>query len=123
MKILVADDSFFIRNVVVKKLKDEFPAAEIIPCTNGKEAYEKFVSLKPDVMLTDLLMPEMTGEELLKRLKSEGYDAKAIVVSADVQSRTRDEIKALGVLEFINKPVTPDKLETVINLIRGFEDA
>ncbi|MCX7657396.1 MAG: response regulator, partial [Oscillospiraceae bacterium] len=94
MKILVADDSSFIRTVIVKKLGDEFPAAEIIPCSNGKEAYEKFILLKPDVMLTDLLMPEMTGEELLKKLKSEGHNVKTIVVSADVQSRTREEIKA-----------------------------
>ncbi|HOV42236.1 MAG TPA: response regulator [Oscillospiraceae bacterium] len=123
MKILVADDSSFIRTVIVKKLGNEFPGAEIISCSNGKEAYEKIVSIKPDIVLTDLLMPEMTGEELLKRLKSEGHNVNTIVVSADVQSRTREEIKALGVVEFINKPITPDKLEIIINFIRGIENA
>lgn len=123
MKILFADDSSFIRSIILKMLKANFETAEIIACVNGKEAYEQFITQKPDVLLTDLLMPEMTGEELLHKLKDNGYDAKAIVISADIQSKTKEELVQTGILAFVNKPLTPEKLNLIVNLIRGQENA
>lgn len=123
MKILFADDSSFIRSIILKTLKANFETAEIISCINGKEAYEQFVAQKPDILITDLLMPEMTGEELLHKLNDNGYHAKAIVVSADIQTKTKEELVALGLLDFVNKPLTVDKLNLIVNLIRGQENA
>ncbi len=122
MKILLADDSAFIRKVLLKTLQTHFETAEFIPCSNGQEAYDQFVEQKPDLLITDLLMPVMTGQELIQKLKDNGYDVNAIVISADIQSRTKDELVALGIISLINKPLTPDSLNVLVNLIRGYEN-
>ena len=64
-------------------------------------------------------MPEMSGQQLLSALNSEGKKGKYIVVSADVQKGTKEEVEGYGIVTFINKPLTPDKLQQLINLIRG----
>lgn len=122
MKILLADDSAFVRKVLLKTLQTHFETAEFISCSNGQEAYDQFIKQKPNLLITDLLMPVMTGQELIQKLKDNGHDVNAIVISADIQSRTKDELVALGIISLINKPLTPDNLNTLVNLIRGYEN-
>lgn len=122
MKILIADDSAFIRTILSKTIKSHFETAQLILCANGQEAYEQYVEQNPDLLITDLLMPIMTGQELLQKLQDNGYASKAVVLSADIQSRTKEELDALGIQLFLNKPLTPANSEALINLIRGNEN-
>ncbi len=119
MKIIIADDSSFVRTIVNKLISTEFPNAQIKLCTNGKEAYEAYIEMEPDWLITDLLMPEMSGQQLLSALNVNGKKGKYIVVSADVQKGTKEEVESYGIVKFINKPLNPDKLQELINLIRG----
>ncbi len=119
MRLIVADDSAFVRNIIQKSLSTSFPDAEIILCSNGKEALEAYVAGPSDWVITDLLMPEMTGQELISKLCEVNEKPKVIVISADVQKGTKDELDALGVRDFINKPLNADKLETLKTAILG----
>ena len=119
MNIIIADDSSFVRTIINKIISTEFPDAQIKLCTNGKEAFDAYMDINPDWLITDLLMPEMSGQQLLIALNSEGKKGKYIVVSADVQKGTKEEVEGYGIVTFINKPLTPDKLQQLINLIRG----
>lgn len=119
MKFIVADDSIFVRNVLTKTLETYFPEAEITLCKNGVEALEAYQNSTPDWLITDLLMPEMSGQELLVQLQTLEFKGNHIVISADVQKGTRDEVEALGIKAFINKPLTGDKLSQLVELIRG----
>lgn len=119
MRLIVADDSAFVRNIIHKSLSASFPEAEITLCSNGKEALEAYVSAPSDWVITDLLMPEMTGQELISKLFEDNEQPKVIVISADVQKGTKDELDALGVQNFINKPLNAEKLEALKSVILG----
>ena len=99
MKILIADDSLFMRNV----LKDIFSKEghELIEAENGKEALEKYNIAKPDLVLLDIIMPEVDGIEVLKKI---GATAKVVVISAVGQEKMVEEAKKLGALDYIVKP-------------------
>lgn len=119
MKILIVDDSSFVRNIIVKALKTSMEGVEVITANDGKEALTAYHEHMPDLVVTDLLMPNMTGQELLKALKVTYPYAKAIVISADIQTATRDELEEIGVIGFINKPMSADKFAQLVEMIRG----
>jgi CheY-like chemotaxis protein len=86
--------------------------------SNGLEGYNLYRSEKPDLIVMDLLMPEMNGWELLKLIREKDLDIKIIVLSADVQKATRDEIEKFGITAFIPKPFNKEKTERLINLVK-----
>ncbi len=118
MKILVIDDSNFIRSLVGKTLQSNIPNLELIAASNGIEGYNLFLTEKPDLIVMDLLMPEMNGWELLKLIREEDLNIKIIVFSADVQKATRDEIEKFGIRAFIHKPFNKEKAEQLINIVK-----
>lgn len=109
VKILIADDSQFMRGV----LKDIFSSEgyEIIEAENGKEALDKFQIEKPDLALLDIIMPEVDGMEVLKKI---GKSAKVIVISAVGQEKMVEEAKGLGALDYIVKPFDNNKVLEVV---------
>jgi two-component system, chemotaxis family, chemotaxis protein CheY len=99
-KILVADDSAFMRKVLMDILKaagfDSF-----VECGTGKECIAKFETEKPDLLLLDIIMPEMTGLEVLKQI---GSKANTIIISAVGQESMMTEAKQHGAKGYIVKP-------------------
>ena len=76
---------------------------------NGKEGYEKILSMHPDLILLDLMLPGMNGVEILKAVKSnkEVRDVPVIVMTAygDDVSMLEHSVKALGAVEYLRKPL------------------
>lgn len=105
MKILIADDSQFMRKVLKDILVPE--GYELIEAEDGKGTLEKFEQEKPDLVLLDIIMPEVDGIEVLKKI---GKSAKVIVVSAVGQEKMVEEAKQLGALDYIVKPFDNDKV-------------
>jgi two-component system, chemotaxis family, chemotaxis protein CheY len=108
-KILIVDDSQFMRGILMDMLAAE--GHEIVEAQNGKEALEKFESAKPDLVLLDIIMPEVDGIEVLKKI---GQEAKVLVISAVGQEKMVTEAKALGALNFIVKPFENEKVLEII---------
>ncbi len=121
-KILIIDDAKFTRTML-KKMMDEF-GYETIEAENGKVGLEKICSEAPDIVLTDILMPEMEGTELLTLLRETKMDVKVIVVSANIQDTVRDQCMNLGVSEFFSKPPDKEKLKEAMEKIlnKGEQD-
>jgi len=118
LKILVVDDSNFVRSLVGKTLQINIPLLVLLMASNGLEGYNLYRSEKPDLIVMDLLMPEMNGWELLKLIREKDLDIKIIVLSADVQKATRDQIEKFGITAFIPKPFNKEKTERLINLVK-----
>jgi two-component system, chemotaxis family, chemotaxis protein CheY len=117
MKILIAEDSQFMRGI----LKDILETAgyELIETKNGKEALDAFEKENPDLILLDMIMPEIDGVEVLKKI---GTKANIIVVSAVGQEKMVEEAKGLGAKDYIIKPFDDAKvLETVKRVLEAHE--
>jgi two-component system, chemotaxis family, chemotaxis protein CheY len=109
-KVLIAEDSQFMRNVLKDILK-ESNISEIIEAENGKEALEKFEEKKPDLVLLDIIMPELDGIAVLKKI---GKTANVIVVSAVGQEKMVEEAKELGAKDYLVKPFDNIKVKEAV---------
>ncbi|HEY1796731.1 MAG TPA: response regulator [Stellaceae bacterium] len=104
-KILVVDDSFIMRTII-KDIVESDPELEVTGfAENGKVGLQRMRELKPDAILLDLEMPEMSGLDMLKRLMLLGK-AKVIVVSSVGQTGSPQALEArrLGAVDVIAKP-------------------
>lgn len=121
-KILVVDDSGMSRRTLRKILE---PAGhEIIEVEEGIVALERYFLDKPDLVFLDLTMTGMYGIDVLNKLREMDPQARVIIGSADIQSSTREMVKAGGASAFINKPFSSDKVLTaVIKVLDGGADA
>ncbi len=100
--ILVIDDSAFTRQMLAKALKAQ-----------GNEVLEA-ERHKPDCIVLDLLMPEISGFEVLKTLNEKGLTIPVVVLSADIQETTRAECLELGAVSFLKKPLPENELVEVV---------
>jgi DNA-binding response OmpR family regulator len=73
-------------------------------------AIESFFVHHPDLVLLDLTMEDMSGLDVLARLREMDAGARVVVVSADVQRSTAHMVSEAGALRFLGKPVTPESL-------------
>jgi len=112
-RILVTDDSSTTRGFIKKVLVDA--GFQVIEASNGVEALLLINREVPDLLMLDLLMPDMDGLEVLEKLKTASIKVPTIVITADIQEQVKEECFELGARDFLNKPVTA---ETILNSIR-----
>ncbi len=108
IKILVVDDTIVYRKIVGDILA-EMPNVEVVgKANNGKIALMRIASLKPDLLILDLEMPEVNGLEVLAHIQSHKLDVGAVMLSSFTQKGSDLTIKALelGAFDFIGKPET-----------------
>lgn len=113
IKVLVVDDSFFIRQAITKMLESE--GFEVIDTArNGKEAVEKALTLKPDVITMDIEMPVMTGLEAVKEIMNT-FPIPIIMVSTLTTDGAEATIEALslGAIDFIAKKPAFKEAESI----------
>ncbi len=115
MKILIADDSQFMRKVL-KDLLHDAGYIDLVECADGKECLAKYAEGKPDLILLDIIMPEIDGIEVLKKI---GREAKVVVISAVGQEKMVEEAKKLGALDYIVKPFDNDKVLEAVKQALG----
>ena len=119
MKILIVDDSRFTQLTMAKLLKSYIEDLEIFFASYGEDGFNKYKELNPDYVFVDLLMPIVSGQELVKLIKKYDTNSKIFVVSADVQKNVKKEIESYGIMKFINKPFTEEKAELITKIIKG----
>ena len=107
-KILVVDDEEMMLMLVGRILSQKY---EVVTATSGAEAIELFEIEKPDLVLSDLMMPEMNGYELHRILQDQTSEPVPIIFMSASESE-ENEVKGfeLGAADYIRKPVRPDVL-------------
>ncbi len=120
-KVLIVDDSMFSRSAVKKVIKRI--GLETIEAANGREGLKKIIDEKPDIVFTDLLMPEMDGIELLTSVKEKNLGVPVVVVSANVQNSVRQQCNELGASEFLNKPPSEENIRKCLESYLAKGDA
>lgn len=107
-KILIVDDEKISLRMTDHILSSEH---ETICASSGKEAIEIFKSEMPDLVLSDLRMPEIDGFELQKRLQDEvGARVPFMFMTADKKDETESKSFSIGALDYIRKPFRADVL-------------
>lgn len=114
-KILVVDDSGLARRLVRKILEDL--GYEVEEASDGEQALERYLLNRHDAVVLDLLMQGMYGMDVLQKLKQLNLNLPVIVVTADIQRTTREQVKELGGAAMVNKPVTKEQLEEVLKIV------
>jgi len=114
-KILIVDDSSFIRTIM-KSLLVEGGYEDVIEATTGKEAIEKFNEESPDLIMMDIIMPDMDGIEALKEL---GRRAKVCMVTAVGQEDMIEKAKEAGAENYVTKPFDNEKILSVVKEMLG----
>ena len=110
--ILVVDDAAFMRMMIRDILAKE--GYIIHEAVNGRDAVEKFEELHPDLVTMDITMPEMSGLDALREIRTHDSDARVLMVSAMGQQKMIVEALESGAMDFLVKPFQPTKvLETV----------
>ncbi len=101
--ILVVDDTLLNRKILTEELKQEY---EVIAASTGFEALAKAKSCLPDLVLLDIIMPDMDGYQVLKSLKNSEETMKIPVIFLTSKDSEQDEIKGLnlGAVDYISKP-------------------
>jgi two-component system response regulator VicR len=109
MKVLIAeDDEMMLKTIEFKLLKEGYL---VISCADGKEALSKIESENPDIIISDIMMPFVTGLDLVNRVKIEmGLNIPIIILSAVGLEKTVLEAFELGADDFITKPFSPNEL-------------
>ena len=102
-KILIAEDDDMLAEIYKKKFEEG--GYELIMVKDGKEAVTEVKRTKPNLVLLDLVMPEMNGFEALKAIKSDPQtkDVKVVITSNLSQEKERKEALELGATDFLVK--------------------
>lgn len=116
MNILIVDDSKAMRMIVKRHLRQAgFDGHEVAEAANGVEAFDAIQSSKPDLILCDWNMPEMSGIELLEKLNAESIDVKFGFVTSEGTPEMRQRATDAGAIFLIAKPFTVDMFTDALN--------
>lgn len=112
-KILIADDSVFTRNLMRKFVLDA-GVDRISEAKDGREAIDIYEKEMPDLVLMDIMMPNMNGLEALKAIREKHPDAKVIIYTASNQELVIKQALNEGALDFLPKPILREDVIAVI---------
>ena len=116
INVLVTDDSGVMRSMIIKSMgMCGMQLGEVFHAANGQEGLNQLAGNWIDLVLVDINMPVMTGEEMIEQMKADPAtaDIPVIVISTE-GSQTRIEKLAGWGVKFIHKPFTPEVLRDVV---------
>ncbi|GAA3916428.1 two-component system response regulator [Litoribacillus peritrichatus] len=123
-KILLVDDQPNNLQVLKQVLSDEY---QLMFATNGEKAIKLAVDRQPNLILLDVMMPDMDGFEVCRRLKSMPETQNIPIIFVTAMSEVENEFKGFGVgaVDYITKPISPSivraRVETHLSLVRVSE--
>lgn len=117
-RILIVDDSIMMRKTLRTILMRAGHTVEA-EAANGEQAILYYTNHRPDLVTLDITMPGLNGIEVIKRIKEIDPDANVVIVSALGQKHVVFEALQNGAINYILKPITEEKLLSVVNMVLG----
>ncbi|MCC6952906.1 MAG: response regulator [Deltaproteobacteria bacterium] len=114
--VLVVEDNPDMREYVASLLRKTL---RVITANDGKQGLDKALAVRPNVIVSDIMMPGMTGDELVEQLRSraETADIPIVMLSARADPELRVELLRKGVTDFISKPFSADEFVARVSRI------
>lgn len=110
--LMVVDDDAVARQTMEDILTDE--GYEVLVANDGRDASEQLTRRVPQLLLTDLEMPELNGERLIEQVRASYPRLPILVLTSRLVIDARREAERLGVSGYINKPIEIDTLLSVV---------
>lgn len=117
-RVLVVEDDPTVRRLLARVLGEEYSVTSAV---DGGEGWEQALEVRPDLILTDVRMPGMSGEELLKRIRSqpELQTVPVVILTGQGDDALRVQMLESGAQDYLTKPVDPAELRArVRNLVQ-----
>jgi len=121
-RVLVVDDSPAMRSFIRRILNlSGFAVSEFVEAANGLDALEILQARSVDVVLTDINMPRMNGEELVRQLDQDHKlrTLPVVVVSGDSSEVRVKRLMEIGARGYLSKPFSPERLRTELDRVLG----
>ncbi len=112
VSVLIVDDAAFSRRMLRKYVEAE--GYNVLEAATGQQALDMVQQHHPNCILTDLLMPDLDGFQLLQALRDQGCTTPIAIISADIQDTARSRGVELGAAEFLNKPAKEDAVRQLV---------
>ena len=112
-KVLLVDDELINIKILSDVLKDEY---EVVFATRGEEGIQRAIDASPDVILLDVMMPEMDGYEVCLRLRGDARTSAIPVIFVTALGSAASEVKGLdtGAIDYVTKPIHGDVVKARI---------
>ena len=119
MRIVVVEDEFRARKGLINLINKYCPGYEVVgEAENGITGLEVISQLKPDIVIADIMMPEMNGLEMFQKLKELGIKNKTIILSGYSEFEYAQKSIKFGVSDYLLKPVTVEYFKNVLEQIK-----
>tara|TARA_B100000378_G_scaffold241486_1_gene210322 strand:+ start:65035 stop:65418 length:384 start_codon:yes stop_codon:yes gene_type:complete len=115
--ILLVEDSLLIKRALSFRLKHY--GYHIFHASNGKEAIGILENNRIDLILTDLIMPEVSGEDFLEYVFNHEYEIPCLVLSSITEETTITKLLDRGIVDYITKPFRPEEIHLRIRRALG----
>ena len=129
MKVLIADDDLVSRRLLLNYLQKW--GYDVTVATNGLDAWQKFAEGDFQIVISDWMMPELDGPDLIRRIRAESRPNYVYTILLTARSRKEDLVAGMdaGADDFVSKPFERDELqvrlragERIVKLERALED-
>jgi DNA-binding NtrC family response regulator len=111
-KILIVDDEPSNRNILSQELTHK--GYSVLAASDGREALRKVESSRPDLIILDYMMPDLSGLEVLKELRKKENDIPVVMITAYGTMERAVEAMKEGAYDFITRPYEPDHIALVV---------
>ena len=115
IKLLYAEDETKTRKNHIRFLQSRYDF-EIFEASDGKEAFEIYEKERPDIVLTDIMMPGIDGLELAKQIRNISKETKIIIITAFTEQEKLLKAFEYFVLSYIVKPLDRQKLQESLEM-------
>jgi CheY-like chemotaxis protein len=118
IRVLLVEDAPFLRHAFGRLLR--LHGFEVMEAKDGREALGCVHDFRPDLIVTDLMMPVMDGVELIRRLRADPRSSEVpiLVITADPSAATEERARAAGAADFLPKPVDMPALLDRLNAFK-----
>ena len=117
VRVLIVDDHVGTATTLARAIAQLGPGLEVIPATSGQEALERVKHAAADILITDMIMPEMTGLQLIEKLQNNpaGRPTFSYLITAYDVPGLKLTARRLNVTEVLSKPIKPERICQIIS--------